>query len=177
MKTYIALFRGINVGGKNILPMKELKIIFESIGCINIRTYIQSGNVVFQTRTDKKEKLAVDISKKIFEMHSIEPEVVLLDSAEMHAAVKMNPFDTSNGKLIHFYFLKSIPESPDLEQLSAVKSGSEEFKLVGNIFYLYAPDGIGRSKLAAKVEKCLGVPATARNLNTVAQLLAIVNEI
>ena len=77
---------------------------------------------------------------------------------------------------MHFFFLDSQPITPDLESLMAVKSKSEEFKLHKKVFYLYAPDGIGRSKLAVKVEKCMGIPVTARNWNTVSKLISMVEQ-
>jgi uncharacterized protein (DUF1697 family) len=80
------------------------------------------------------------------------------------------------GKSLHFFFLASTPAKPDLDALAKLKSSSEEFKLGKNVFYLHAPDGIGRSKLAAKVEKALGVPATARNWNTVSKLMVMVHQ-
>jgi len=89
-------------------------------------------------------------------------------------AVENNPFTTEDGKALHFYFLNAYPNNPDLDRLLAVKSGSEAFKLHKKVFYLYAPDGIGRSKLAAKVEQCMGIPATARNWNTVKKLISMV---
>jgi uncharacterized protein (DUF1697 family) len=89
-------------------------------------------------------------------------------------AIDNNPFKTKEGKILHFFFLESHPHKPDLDSLKAVKSKSEEFELKKNIFYLYAPDGIGRSTLAAKVEKSLGVAVTARNWNTVNRLTSMV---
>lgn len=176
MNTYIALFRGINVGGKNILPMKGLVEILDDMGCEDIKTYIQSGNVVFRIKQENQKKIAEEISQKILGNFDFEPKVLLLELADLHAAIDNNPFETKDGKALHFFFLASHPEAPDLEQLVAVKSNSEEFKLVRNIFYLYAPDGIGRSKLAAKVEHCLGVPVTARNWNTISKLISIVDK-
>lgn len=174
MNTYIALFRGINVGGKNILPMKSLVNILEDMGCENVKTYIQSGNVVFQIKQGKPNKIVEKIRLKILKNYSFKPKVLLLDLADLHDAIDNNPFETKDGKALHFFFLASHPESPDLEQLFAIKSDSEEFKLIRNIFYLYAPDGIGRSKLAAKVEQSMGVPVTARNWNTVSKLSSII---
>ena len=176
MNTYIALFRGINVGGKNILPMKGLVEILEDIGCEDIKTYIQSGNVVFQIKQGKPNKIAEEISLKILENYSFEPKVLLLESDDLHAAIDNNPFETKDGKALHFFFSASHPESPDLEQLVAIKSDSEEFKLIRNVFYLYAPEGIGRSKLAAKVEQHLGVVVTARNWNTIRKLISIIEQ-
>lgn len=176
MKTYIALFRGINVGGINILPMKELTGILEGMGCENVQTYIQSGNVVFQYGKSQFNVLALEISSKILEAYGFKPQVFLLERAELENAIKHNPFKTEDGKALHFFFMESHPENPNLEKLMAVKLKSEEFKLVKNVFYLFAPDGIGRSKLAAKVEQCMGAPGTARNWNTVRKLISMVME-
>ncbi len=176
MNTYIALFRGINVGGRNILPMKALAGLLEDMGCENVKTYIQSGNVVLRNKEKQANKIAGEISAKILENHGFEPRVFLLEISELQDAVENNPFDTEDGKALHFSFLDSYPENPDLERLMALKSKSEEFKLHKKVFYLYAPDGIGRSKLAEKVERCLGVPVTVRNWNTVRKLMSMVEE-
>ena len=102
--------------------------------------------------------------------------MLLLGVTELEDAIKNNPFKTIEGKSLHFFFLESTPIKPNLDKLANVKSNSEEFKLDKNIFYLYAPDGVGRSKLAAKVEQALGVPVTARNWNTVSKLFAMVKQ-
>ena len=175
MNTYIALFRGINVGGKNILPMKDLVGLLEGIGCTDVRTYIQSGNVVFRNKKKHKMKLAGDISARILEEHGFEAKVLLLEFSDLREAVDNNPFEIKVGKALHFFFLDSQAEKPDLEKLTAIKANTEKYQLIKNVFYLYAPDGIGRSKLAAKVEQCLGVPVTARNWNTVSKLVAMVD--
>lgn len=174
MNTYIALFRGINVGGKNILPMKELAAILESLDCENVRTYIQSGNVVFQSSKGMAEIDAAAISKKILDQKGFEPRVLLLDETAFREAINNNPFPTENGKTLHFSFLAAPADQPDLDRLASVKADSEQFQLKGNVFYLHAPDGIGRSKLATIVEKALGVPATARNWNTVKKLATMI---
>lgn len=176
MNTFIAFFRGINVGGNNILPMKELKTLLERIGCGNVRTYIQSGNVLLQIKEDRVENIRNKMSREIHKDFGFEPKVLLIEISEFRDAIEKNPFDTSEGKTVHFYFLESEPMNPDLGRLTAVKSASEEFKLHGKVFYLYAPEGIGRSKLAAKVEQSLGIPVTARNWNTVSKLLSMADE-
>ncbi|MEJ2702394.1 MAG: DUF1697 domain-containing protein [Sedimentisphaerales bacterium] len=175
MDTYVALFRGINITGKNILPMKDLVKTLEGIGCEKVKTYIQSGNVVFQSKKGQPGRIAGEISSRILESRGFEPKVLLLGVSELQSAIENNPFSTANGKALHLFFLDSAPDKPDLEKLTAIKADSEEFKLHGKVFYLYAPDGFGRSKLAAKVEQALGVPATARNWNTVTKLAAMVN--
>ena len=173
---YIALFRGINVGGKNILPMKDLARIFEGLGFEKVKTYIQSGNAVFLTKKDQTKMIAAEISSNILKSHGFKPRVLLLGVSELKDAIEKNPFKTANGKALHFFFLEASPIKPDLDALVNVKSPSEEFKLIKKIFYLYAPEGIGRSKLAAKVEQALGVSVTARNWNTVSKLIAMSNQ-
>ena len=175
MKTYIALFRGINVGGNNVLPMKELVATLESIGAQNVKTYIQSGNAVFQSQETNASLLSNKISAAIKKSHGFEPQVLLLESEEMERAVESNPFPEaeSEPKALHLYFLDAIPENPDFDTLASIKSNRERFALKDGVFYLHAPDGIGRSKLAAKAEKLLGVSATARNWRTVCKIMAM----
>jgi uncharacterized protein (DUF1697 family) len=173
---YIALFRGINIGGHHLLPMNGLVGILKSIGCERIRTYIQSGNVVFCSKKKATKKIAEAISTKILEKYGFKPNVLLLGVSGLKDAIENNPYKDADGKALHFLFLESTPKKPDLEGLRTIKSKSEEFRLSKKVFYLYAPDGVGRSKLVAKVEKSLGVPVTGRNWNTVCNLLAIVND-
>ncbi len=170
MQTCIVLFRGINVGGKNILPMKELVHLLQTLACEKIQTYIQSGNVVFQTMETATEGLADRISERIFAQFGFKPYVLLLTADDLRRAVDNNPFPET-GSSLHFYFAGASPTDPDMEKLAALKTETEEFKLFDNLFYLYAPDGIGRSQLAANVEKCLGVPVTGRNFNTISRLM------
>lgn len=173
METYIALLRGINVGGHHKLPMRELTILLEALGLKNVKTYIQSGNVVFQCESFNRVSLAEQISAAIEQHHGFRPQIMLLSLAELTTAVSHNPYPeaTQEHKSLHFYFLESDPASPDLAALEAVKSEREQFELIDAVFYLHAPDGIGRSKLAEKVERALGVATTARNWRTVNQLL------
>ena len=174
MSTYIALLRGINVGGKNILPMQDLLEIFKEMGFTDVNSYIQSGNVVFHSRTKCSNKTGLEVESRIKDRHGISPNVLLLAASELEAAIENNPYEVQDGKTEHFYFLSSIPKNPDLQRLAMAKAASEKFKLEERIFYLHAPDGIGRSKLAAAVEQSLGVVVTARNLNTVNRLISMV---
>jgi uncharacterized protein (DUF1697 family) len=178
MKTWVALFRGINVGGNNILPMNELVATLEGIGCRDVETYIQSGNTVFRSEEADASLLSSRIGAAIKESHGFEPRVLVLGSGEVRRAVQSNPFPEaeSEPKGLHVYFLATSPERPDLGALEEIKGDRERFVLDGEVFFLYAPDGIGRSKLAAKAEKLLGVSATARNWRTVRKLLAMVRQ-
>lgn len=173
MNTIIILLRGINVGGHNKLPMRELKEVLAEIGLQTVQTYIQSGNVVCQTDRADLPVLAEEIGAAIGESHGFVPRILLLSLADLETAVSHNPFPATDEqhKTLHFYFLASAPSNPNLASLEALKSETEQFALIDTVFYLHAPDGIGRSKLAAKVEQALGVPATARNWRTVSTVL------
>ncbi len=178
MKTYIALFRGINVGGSNVLPMKELVAILGSIGALNVKTYIQSGNAVFRSRETNASLLSNKISAAIKKSRSFEPQVFLLKLEEMEKAVESNPFPEaeSEPKTLHVHFLASVPKTPDLGALESIKGDRERFVVKNGVFYLYAPDGIRRSKLAANAKKLLGVPLTSRNWRTVCKIMDMAKE-
>ncbi len=177
MKKYAALFRGINVGGKNLLPMKELTALLEQLGCEKVKTYIQSGNVVFQTEQVNILALNGEIRQKIQETRGFTPEILILAESDLGDAIQNNPFQTEEGKALHFFFTSRSPDAPDLDSLISLKSPSEEFSLKGHVLYLHAPDGIGRSRLAARVEKALGVPVTARNWNTVKKIDELISRL
>jgi uncharacterized protein (DUF1697 family) len=178
MKPLIALFRGVNIMGRNRLPMKELAILMEEIGLGNVRTYIQSGNVVFETNGSNASRLAARIGDSIEEHFGFRPEVILLDRAALDEAIATNPFPEADSEpsTVHLTFLAASPENPDLDSLERLRAPSERFELAGRVFYLHAPDGIGRSKLAARIEKALGVPGTSRNWRTVLRLEEMIDE-
>ena len=173
MESYIALIRGVNVGGKNSLPMKELTTLFLSQGYKNVQTYIQSGNVVFQSLRKLGVKDSGNIEKAILEVKGFEPRVMIFSEDVLRNAMEENPFPTNEGKALHLFFFESEPEQPNIERLLSMKTGSENFELGKWGFYLLTPDGLGRSKLAPAVEKALGVPVTARNWNTVNKLASM----
>jgi uncharacterized protein (DUF1697 family) len=172
MPTWIALLRGINVGGRNKLSMTVLKSVFEATGCSSVRTYIQSGNVVFQHQATSAEDLSERLATAIEGQIGFRPVILLLDETEFRTAVSNNPFvdAVSAPQTLHFFFLDSAPTAPDLDAIAALATSTERYHLIGNVFYLHAPDGIGRSKLAASAERKLRTPATARNYNTVLAL-------
>jgi uncharacterized protein (DUF1697 family) len=173
MNTWIALFRGINVGGNNILPMKELRALLKGLACAEVETYIQSGNVVFGHSADDADQLTRSIGKAVLESHGFEPKVLLLTIEQLEEAVRSNPFTEAEAepKTLSVFFLAEQPLSPAIDIMDDIKTDSEGFSLVDTTFYLHAPDGFGRSKLAAKAEKLLGVAATARNWRTVMKVL------
>ncbi|HEY0665574.1 MAG TPA: DUF1697 domain-containing protein [Gallionella sp.] len=172
MTTFIALLRGINVGGNNKLAMKELAALLAGLGLRDVQTYIQSGNAVFRCDLKNRAALAAKISTAISEQHGFAPHVLLLDAAELRDAMADNPYSQAeaDARSLYLFFLDEAPRQPDLQALDAIRTTTEQFKLAGKVFYLFAPDGIGRSKLAARAEKLLGVAATARNWSTVCRL-------
>jgi uncharacterized protein (DUF1697 family) len=178
MKTYIALFRGINVGGNNLLPMKDLVAMLEDVGAQNVETYIQSGNAVFQSAETSAPTLSNKISTSIKRSHGFEPQVLVLELEDVRKAIESNPFPDaeSEPKTLQLLFLASVPKAPDLEAVEGIRAGREQFALEDGVFYLHAPDGIGRSRLAANAEKFLGVPATGRNWRTVCKILVIAEQ-
>lgn len=178
MNTCIALFRGINVGGNNLLPMKELVAILEGLGMRKVKTYIQSGNAVFQTTEKDLSQLSGKITTEIRDRHGFEPYLLILGPEDLKRVIEENPFpeaETDPGNL-HLCFLAARPDHPDLEKLSRLKKESERFQLTDRVFYLHAPEGVGRSKLAASVGKLLGVPSTDRNWSTVCKIMDMVEE-
>jgi uncharacterized protein (DUF1697 family) len=178
LKTYIALFRGINVGGTNVLPMKDLVARLENLGSQNVKTYIQSGNAVFQNKEEDASLLSNKIRAAIKKSHGFEPQVLLLEPEEIERAIESNPFPEaeSEPKTLHIFFLATMPKDLDLGALESIKSERERFALEDRVFYLHAPEGIGRSKLAANIEKLLGVSATTRNWRTVRKVMAMVEQ-
>lgn len=175
MSTWIALLRGINVGGNNVLPMKDLAAVLEELGCTDVATHIQSGNVVFEKSRSDATTLSKCIADTVLKNHGFKPRTLVLTVDEIEKAVASNPFTDAevNPKSLQIFFLSKIPTSPEFEMLDSIKSRSESFALIGKAFYFHAPDGIGRSKLAARAEKLLGVDATARNWRTVSKLIAM----
>ena len=173
MNTIIALLRGINVGGNNKLPMRDLVQILQKMDLQNVQTYIQSGNVVFQTARTDLPALSQEISAAIGQNKGFSPYVILLSLPELQTAIKSNPFPEGieAPKSLHFYFMDKAPDKPDLSLLEAVKAESERYELIDKVFFLYAPEGIGRSKLAEKVGKGWDVTVTARNWRTVSKIL------
>ncbi len=176
MKTYIALFRGINIGGHHLLPMKELTAILQEMGASEIKTYIQSGNVVFQSRERNVASLAGQLTAEIGKRHGFEPYVLIIEPQTLAKVIAGNPFPDALGDpdTLHVGFLAAAPHNPDLAKLAGLKKDSERYHLGDGVFYMHLPEGAGRSKLAAGAERALGVPMTGRNWKTVCRLVEMV---
>lgn len=176
MNTYIALFRGINVGGKTTLSMKSLVDLFTQLGFVRIETYIRSGNIIFSSAMESTTEIGNLISTSINARFSFTPRVLVLQPEDIRAALKGNPFPDTYPKAVQIGFLWQETENPDLGKMNERKKESEELHLSGKVFYLYAPEGIGRSKLSATSEKLLGVTKTDRNLRTVKAIEEILDK-
>jgi len=172
MTRYILLLRAINVGGKNLLPMKELRTVLEKANYSNVKTYIQSGNVILDApkNPEKEIKALIDTN-----FHFI-PEIMVLTATAFSAIVLNNPYSEYEGKRVHIYICKQCP-TLQVEKTRHLAADTEQYTLIDKVFYLYAQDGIARSKLVANIEKCLGVAATGRNLNTINKLNAMIDNI
>ncbi|NOR37053.1 MAG: DUF1697 domain-containing protein [Woeseiaceae bacterium] len=171
MTIYVALFRGINVGGKHILPMQDLRELLAELGCEDIQTYIQSGNAVFSSADPIS--LSAKITSTIEERFGFAPQVLLLTVERLAAIASENPYPEAEAtpKLLHVWFLTEKAGNPDIDAMNSIKAENERFTLTDDALYLHAPDGIGRSRLAAKIDRHLGVSTTARNWRTVMKLL------
>jgi uncharacterized protein (DUF1697 family) len=173
VQTYVALLRGINVGGSHMLPMKDLRLLFEENGCVDVQTYIQSGNVVFRSGISDAERLAKQLTTAVLKGRGFEPRVLVLRRSDLERAASNNPFPEAerNPASVHLFFLCEPARRADLKSMEALKAKTERFALKGKVLYLHTPDGFGKSRLAARAERLLGVEATARNWRTVTTLL------
>ncbi|HHS94736.1 MAG TPA: DUF1697 domain-containing protein [Rhodobacterales bacterium] len=174
MSAWVLLLRGINVGGKGKLPMANLRALLDTLGAQNVTTYIQSGNAVFTGEIDPAD-FAPRLEAAIETHHGFRPSALVLSGARFRQIADAFPWPEAweTPAQGHIWFLASPPDRPDLAALEDLASPSERFTLTQQALYLHAPDGIGRSKLAAKAERLIGVPATARNLGSVSKLIAL----
>ncbi len=157
------------------MPMQPLSEMLLAMGCQNVKTYIQSGNVLLEHQQADRQLLSELIATQMEHNFGFTPKMCLLTLNELQQAIANNPFKAAQSapKSLHVFFLSEPVVDDKSEQLKLLKEPSESFQLLGQTFYLHAPEGTGRSKLAAKVEKILAVPVTARNWNTVTKLTAL----
>ncbi|KGJ94043.1 DUF1697 domain-containing protein [Colwellia psychrerythraea] len=161
MEKYIIFFRGINVGGNNLLPMKALVPLLEEAALKEVSFYIQSGNVVLKSSTHP----ANIIDKIVLDNFGFSPELFILTAADFCTVMANNPYKTFEGKFVHFYFCHNNIEL-NQEKMTKYLDETEVYFVKDKVLYLHAPNGIGRSKLVANIEACLEQPASGRNLNT-----------
>ena len=185
MATHVALLRGINVGGRNKVPMAELREVVSSLGHTGVTTYIQSGNVLFTAREGDAAAataLAADLERAIEKAFGLRLRVVVLSRAELAQVISDNPYRAEpNPKLVHAMFFPAEPGQQvresvaAAEQQAAAKGGRDEATVVGRTLFLHTPEGYGRSELAVRLARARGPAAegTARNWATVTKLLAL----
>ena len=174
METYISILRGINVGGHKLIKMQALTKLYEDLGFKNVKTYIQSGNVIFQTKQTDSTLLEEMISKKITEIFTFEVPIIVTLQKEIAKIHKNNPFihekhyDTN---LLHVTFLSQKPKQADIAKITG-DFGNDEYIISDKAIYLYCPNGYGNTKLTNTFfENKLKVSATTRNWKTTTELL------
>lgn len=173
-ETYVALLRGVNVGGKHILTMKDLSEIVAKCKCRDVRTYIQSGNVVFAASRDVAEKLPLALAKRIQERFGFGSPVILRTRDELAKVAHDNPFLKQGMPLkeLHVHFLAELPTAQAVKALDPNRSAPDAFRVVGREVYLHMPNGMGRTKLTSTyLDSRLQTVGTARNWATVQKLL------
>lgn len=179
MTTYLALLRAVNVGGNNKLPMAELRSALEAAGFEQVRTYIQSGNIILDAPEQERGELATRISALILERFGVTTPAVIVARDELAAAIDSFPFTVSAGeeKLLHILFLADEPAPEQIAALDPERSPGDQFRAAGRVVYLRYGSGAGTSKLTnAWFDRQLGTVSTARNLRTCATLLAMMDE-
>ncbi|MEM1414677.1 MAG: DUF1697 domain-containing protein [Myxococcota bacterium] len=169
MHRYVALLRGINVGGARRIPMKELRGLFGELGLEDVTSYVASGNLVFRAaEAPAAATLQTAIGARFG--HADVPVVVLTAEA-FRSVADANPYADAEPSRAHVGFLGGSPAIGAREALAALPRGDEELTLGAAALYLHAPSGMARTKLtSAALERCLGVPVTLRNLRTVRAL-------
>jgi len=178
--SYIAMLRGINVGGQKIVKIEKLRASFEALGFHKVRTYVQSGNVVFEATKTSTTSLSRKIREKILSDYGFSVPTILRTSSEMNKIVSDNPFlrekEIDRSKL-HVTFLSEPPAKAALGKLDSLNGDPDQFRIRNREVYLYCPNGYGRTKLSnSAFEKLLSVEATTRNWRTVNTLVEMSSE-
>jgi uncharacterized protein (DUF1697 family) len=176
--THVALLRGINVGGKNRLPMAELSALFEAGGCAGVRTFIQSGNVLFAAPAALARRLPGELAARIEKGHGLRVPVILRTAAELRRIAAANPFLRKgvDPKLCHVAFLAAVPGRDAIAKLDRARSPPDAFEVQGSEVYLSLPNGVGRTRLTNDyLDRTLGTTSTLRNWNTVRELVALLD--
>lgn len=183
MPRYLALLRGINVGGHNKVAMSDLRDLASGLGHADVATYIQSGNMVFSTAETDPPKLADALEFEIAARLGVRPAVVVISAAELGQVIADNPFPAeANPKCLHAVFRRDAPDAAGIAAVAAAvqrarEAGSDDdAAIVGRTLYLRTPDGLGRSDLAAELLRSrMQAAGTARNWATVTRLMAMLD--
>jgi uncharacterized protein (DUF1697 family) len=171
---HVALLRGVNVGGKNRLPMDDLVEMFRGAGGRDAQSYIQSGNVVFRAEPARAGRIGAAVAKAIASRFRFDAPVVIRTLSELEEVARRNPFVKRGAetKTLHVAFLLDRPSPPRVAALDPDRSPPDEFVVRGREIYLRCPGGIGRSKLTTQYfDSALETTCTVRNWNTVLALV------
>jgi len=180
MPVLISMLRGVNLGAHNRIKMDALRALYESLKLEDPRTYVQSGNVIFRSKEKNQAQLGKKIQDAIEKKFGFRPEVILRTTDELRKAIAASPFakrtELEPGKIL-VTFLAGEPGPDAHANLARLKEHPEELHLKGREMYIYFPDGAGKSKLPwSQVERLLKVTGTARNWNSVTNMLAMAEE-
>jgi uncharacterized protein (DUF1697 family) len=177
MQTYIAILRGINVNGKNIIKMDKLLLLFQNLGFEHVKTYIQSGNVVFQSKNIETRDLEKLIQNKILENFDCKIPILVIEKSEWNLVANNNPFVNQRNEdtaKLHVTFLSEEPNEAFIEKIKQGNYDVDEFFVAGKAIYLFCPNGYGNTKLSNNFfENKLKITATTRNWKTVNELKII----
>lgn len=170
----MGLLRGVNVGGKNRLPMAQLAQVYEAAGARAVRTYIQSGNVVFEAPAALAKRLPALVSEALLGQLGLVVPVIQRSGAALAATLEANPFPRAKETALHVAFLATKPTTAAVASLEPDRSPGDDFEVVGDLVYLHCPNGFGRTKLSTGwLDARLGTTSTLRNWNTVRALAAL----
>ncbi|HEX5095832.1 MAG TPA: DUF1697 domain-containing protein [Acidimicrobiia bacterium] len=170
MTVHIALLRGINVGGKGVLKMSDLRDICAGAGCTDVATYIQSGNVVFSHSTASADSVASMLERALQQATGRDVAVMVRSRAQLQKVVDKNPYKNAEPQTLHVAFLAAAPAAAAINAFDRAKYAPEEFVVAGRDVYLHLPNGVGKTKLLPPLTAKLPA-ATVRNWNTVQKLL------
>ena len=176
MNSFIALLRGINVGGHKKILMADLRVLFEKLGFENVRTFIQSGNVIFLTNENNPRNLEKIIKDEITRVYGFEVTLLVKTPSEIQVIFNNCPFSEEKKINSYFILLNSFPKKELIELTNQISYPDEEFYLTNSCVYFYCSKGYGKSKCGNNFfEKNLKVSATARNYKTLLKLIELSN--
>lgn len=170
MTRWVALLRAVNLGARNRVPMPELRALLEARGHGAVRTYIASGNVLLDTRSRSRRRVAAELEELVAEAFGVETAAILRTPDELATLVDGHPFGRDTSRT-HVSFLAAEPDAAAVERLLEADHGPDRVRVAGADVYLHHPAGVQGARLgAARLEQLLGVRGTARNWRTVIRL-------
>ena len=179
MPVIIGLLRGVNVGGSHLVPMQQLRDLCCSLGLQDVKTYLQSGNLIFSTKERNIDAAAKKLETALEQKFGFRVDVIVRTAEQLKDVIAANPFakrrEVAPNKL-HVVFLGNELSTETKKAIAALQPDKEELRFGGRELYIYFPDGMGQSKFMPRVTRLLKNSGTARNWNTVTKLLEIAKE-